>query len=133
MTVYKQDDLVGKFGQKCRQCGNKEFFMNAARICQRCNYNNITGANISKKQMDFDDERSHQDFIRKVNECIYIFKRRCSVCSEFIEVPACEDKAWDKVENFMEEHAKKHIGYGKTFVHLIEDYDKRTIEIVKEK
>ncbi len=122
MAAHKQDDLLGKLGQKCKQCGNKEILLTSQGICQRCDYNNIFGKNINKEQWDYQDEKSLKELFRKMDDGRYIYKRRCSICKEFIEINALDDPYMDKVMEFMDRHAKKHIDTGKGFVHAIEDY-----------
>lgn len=123
MTVYKQDDLLGKLEQKCKQCGNKELFMISRGICQRCDYNNIFGKNVSKEQWEYENEKSFKELSRKMNDGRYIYKRRCSICKEIIEINALDDPYMNKVMEFMNIHAKKHVDTGKEFVNIIEDYE----------
>ena len=54
MTEHYQQNLSGKLDHRCKQCENEEYFLTATGICQRCDYNNISGSNISKKQIDFE-------------------------------------------------------------------------------
>lgn len=130
MVTYKQDDLnMSVSAKKCSFCGNEDNFLTADGRCQRCNYNITCGENVSKEEWDENNRKSWEEYERKVEDRRYVFRRRCSICNQYIEINNKDDPYMDKIEEFMREHFKSHEPLRATII--IEDITLDKIELKK--